>query len=151
MSADTLESTEHVEAAEQAGLRYTTDSVRGISRELVGDEFIYVAANGIPVTSERKLRRIRALAIPPPWTDVWICPHASGHLQVTARDAKGHASNTDTTRSIARSGTRRSSAGWSISAKCSRRRVSVSKSIFGCADSPVRKSWRRSSGYWSRH
>jgi DNA topoisomerase-1 len=89
MSVDTLESTEHVEAAEQAGLRYTTDSVRGISRERVGDEFVYIAANGLPVTSERKLRRIRALAIPPAWTDVWICPHATGHLQVTARDAKG--------------------------------------------------------------
>ena len=89
MSTDTLDSTEPVEAAEQAGLRYTTDSIRGIARERVGDGFVYVAANGIPVTSERKLRRIRGLAIPPAWTDVWICPHATGHLQVTARDAKG--------------------------------------------------------------
>ena len=89
MSTDTLEDTEHVEAAKQAGLRYMTDSDRGISRERVSDEFVYVAANGRPVTNERKLRRIRALAIPPAWTDVWICPHATGHLQVTARDAKG--------------------------------------------------------------
>ncbi len=89
MSTDTQESPEHVEAAEQAGLRYTTDSEPGITRELVGDEFSYAGLNGSPVTSERKLRRIRALAIPPAWTDVWICPHASGHLQVTARDAKG--------------------------------------------------------------
>lgn len=89
MFADTLEGTEHVETAARAGLRYTTDSVRGIRRERVGDGFIYVAANGIAITSERKLRRIRGLAIPPAWTDVWICPHAKGHLQVTARDAKG--------------------------------------------------------------
>ena len=88
MSANAPTSTEHVKAAKRAGLRYTTDSVRGIRRERVGDGFIYIAANGVPVTSERKLRRIRGLAIPPAWTDVWICPHATGHLQVTARDAK---------------------------------------------------------------
>ena len=88
MSANAPATTEHVKAAKRAGLRYTTDSVRGISRKRVGDGFIYIAANGIPVTSERKLRRIRGLAIPPAWTDVWICPHANGHLQVTARDAK---------------------------------------------------------------
>lgn len=89
MSADTPERTEHVEDAERAGLRYTTDSVRGIRREREGDGFIYVGANGTRVTSERKLRRIRSLAIPPAWTDVWICSQATGHLQVTARDAKG--------------------------------------------------------------
>jgi len=78
-----------VQAAAQAGLRYTPDSLRGIRRERDGNGFIYVAANGRPVTNEQKLRRIRALAIPPAWTDVWICPHANGHLQVTARDARG--------------------------------------------------------------
>jgi DNA topoisomerase-1 len=80
---------EHVEAAEQAGLRYTPDSIRGIRRKRAGDGFHYVGANGQPITNEQKLRRIRALAIPPAWTDVWICPHANGHLQVTARDARG--------------------------------------------------------------
>jgi DNA topoisomerase-1 len=81
--------TEHVQAAAQAGLRYTPDSIRGIRRERDGDGFCYVGANGQPLTSEQKLRRIRSLAIPPAWTDVWICPHANGHLQVTARDARG--------------------------------------------------------------
>lgn len=81
--------TEHVQAAKQAGLRYTPDSIRGIRRERAGDGFQYVAANGRPITNEQKLRRIRALAIPPAWTDVWICPHTNGHLQVTARDARG--------------------------------------------------------------
>jgi len=81
--------TEHVEAAELAGLRYTPDSIRGIRRERAGKAFRYVGANGRPVTNEQKLRRLRSLAIPPAWTDVWICPHANGHLQVTARDARG--------------------------------------------------------------
>ncbi len=80
---------EHVEAAERAGLRYTPDSVRGIRRERRRGEFVYVAVNGHLVTNEQRLRRLRALAIPPAWIDVWICPHANGHLQVTARDARG--------------------------------------------------------------
>ena len=83
------ERSRHVEAAERAGLRYTPDSMRGIRRERVDDAFVHIGANGHPVTNERKLRRIRALAIPPAWTDVWICPRANGHLQVTARDARG--------------------------------------------------------------
>jgi DNA topoisomerase-1 len=80
---------EHVEAAERAGLRYTPDSIRGIRRERLGGSYVYVGSNGQPLTSEQKLRRIRSLAIPPAWNDVWICPHANGHLQVTARDARG--------------------------------------------------------------
>jgi DNA topoisomerase-1 len=84
-----MERSEHVEAAERAGLRYTPDSLRGIRRESRGDEFVYVGSNGQPLTNEQKLKRIRSLAIPPAWIDVWICPHANGHLQVTARDARG--------------------------------------------------------------
>lgn len=80
---------EHVEAAERAGLRYTPDSIRGIRRERVRGSFVYIAVNGHLVTNGQKLRRIQSLAIPPAWTDVWICPHSSGHLQVTARDARG--------------------------------------------------------------
>jgi DNA topoisomerase-1 len=89
VDASTIERTEHMEAAERAGLRYTTDSLRGIRRRPAGDSFVYVAANGRLLTNERKLRRIRALAIPPGWTEVWICPWANGHIQVTARDARG--------------------------------------------------------------
>jgi len=80
---------QHEQAAEEAGLLYTADAMRGIRRQPAGDAFEYVGANGQPVTNPQKLRRIRALAIPPAWTDVWICPHANGHLQVTARDARG--------------------------------------------------------------
>jgi len=81
--------TEYVEAAARAGLRYTPDSIRGIRRERNGKGFAYVGANGRPISSPRTLQRIRSLAIPPAWTDVWICPHPTGHLQVTARDARG--------------------------------------------------------------
>ena len=84
-----MQRSEHVEAAERAGLRYTPDSMRGIRRERVAGAFVYFGSNGQPLTNEQKLRRIRSLAIPPTWTDVWICPDANGHLQVTARDARG--------------------------------------------------------------
>ncbi|MET0271898.1 MAG: DNA topoisomerase IB, partial [Phenylobacterium sp.] len=46
-------------------------------------------AKGAPVKDEKTLDRIRALALPPAWTDVWICPRASGHIQATGRDVKG--------------------------------------------------------------
>jgi DNA topoisomerase-1 len=80
---------EHVEAAKRAGLRYTPDSIRGLRREVDGDGFVFFGVNGQRIRNERKLRRILSLAIPPAWTDVWICPYANGHLQVTARDARG--------------------------------------------------------------
>jgi DNA topoisomerase-1 len=86
--SETSPRAEHVQAAAQAGLRYTPDSLRGIRRERAGDSIVYIGANGQPLTNDQKLRRIRSLAIPPAWTDVWICPHANGHLQVTARDAR---------------------------------------------------------------
>jgi DNA topoisomerase-1 len=75
--------------AKEAGLRYVTDRLRGIRREPDGDGFRYVRPNGEPVTDERTLARIKSLAIPPAWTDVWICPIVNGHLQATGRDAKG--------------------------------------------------------------
>jgi DNA topoisomerase-1 len=80
---------EYVESAERAGLRYVSDASKGIRRKLAGERFTYTGTDGERVTNERTLERIRSLAIPPAWTDVWICPSANGHLQVTARDAKG--------------------------------------------------------------
>jgi DNA topoisomerase-1 len=77
------------EAAESAGLRYVTDSEPGISRRPGGDEPTYVHANGAAVRDAATLERIRKLAIPPAWTDVWICTRADGHLQATGRDARG--------------------------------------------------------------
>ena len=46
-------------------------------------------ANGRPVSSPAELARIKALVIPPAWTDVWICPNPRGHIQATGRDARG--------------------------------------------------------------
>ncbi len=49
----------------------------------------YVGPGGEPVHDDATLRRIRSLAIPPAWSDVWICPLANGHLQATGRDDRG--------------------------------------------------------------
>jgi len=76
-------------AAKAAGLRYVTDHKPGIRREREGEGFRYIDAKGEPVEDEATLKRIKALVIPPAWTDVWICPQANGHLQATGRDAKG--------------------------------------------------------------
>ncbi|WP_306397881.1 DNA topoisomerase IB [Telluria beijingensis] len=76
-------------AARAAGLRYVHDDRPGIRREAIKDGFRYVDAHGEPVADEDALARIRRLAIPPAWLDVWICPQANGHLQATGRDARG--------------------------------------------------------------
>jgi DNA topoisomerase I len=77
------------DAAESAGLRYVSDDRPGIRRKKAGSGFIYTRANGSRLAERDALKRIKALAIPPAWTDVWICPFADGHIQVTGRDAKG--------------------------------------------------------------
>ena len=75
--------------ARAAGLRYVSDEGKGISRAPSGDGFRYVSPSGRTLRDPRTLARIRALAIPPAWTDVWICPRDDGHLQATGRDARG--------------------------------------------------------------
>jgi DNA topoisomerase-1 len=81
--------TEPEEAAKEAGLRYVSDDQPGYTRKQKGDEFEYFDTHGKPITDEARLLRIRRLAIPPAYTDVWICPTANGHLQATGRDARG--------------------------------------------------------------
>lgn len=76
-------------AAKAAGLRYVHDDRPGIRRERTGEGLRYLDAGGAPVTDEATLARIKSLAIPPAWSDVWICPRANGHLQATGRDARG--------------------------------------------------------------
>ncbi len=78
-----------VEAARAARLRYVTDAVGGIRRRRAGTGFTYVGPDGKRVDDAETLARIRALAIPPAWTDVWICPYPNGHLQAVGRDARG--------------------------------------------------------------
>jgi DNA topoisomerase-1 len=80
---------EQVAAAEAVGLNYVTDAVPGIRRKGVGRGFAYYDPAGTLIRDRAIIRRIRALAIPPAWTEVWICPDPEGHIQATARDAKG--------------------------------------------------------------
>ena len=70
-------------------LRYVDDSLPGIRRLGTGGGFRYVDAEGRAVRDEDTLVRIRSLAIPPAYEDVWICPLENGHLQATGRDARG--------------------------------------------------------------
>jgi DNA topoisomerase-1 len=76
-------------SAKAAGLRYVYDHRPGISRKRQGSGFRYVDADGHPVRDKETLARIKSLAIPPAWTNVWICPSPNGHLQATGRDARG--------------------------------------------------------------
>jgi len=86
---DPVPNTDPPAAAKAAGLRYVHDDRPGIQREPVKDGFRYVDAKDAAVEDEATLKRIKSLAIPPAWTDVWICPQANGHLQATGRDARG--------------------------------------------------------------
>ena len=81
--------TDPADAAAEAGLRYVSDEQPGYTRKKKGDDFEYFDTKGKPITDETRLLRIRRLAIPPAYTDVWICPTANGHLQATGRDARG--------------------------------------------------------------
>jgi DNA topoisomerase I len=76
-------------AARAAGLVYVSDEAPGVRRRRAGRGFAYTAPDGAPVRAAKELRRIRAMAVPPAWTDVWICPSARGHIQATGRDARG--------------------------------------------------------------
>nr|WP_315050260.1 DNA topoisomerase IB [uncultured Brevundimonas sp.] len=72
-----------------AGLAWCNDDTPGITRRRAGKGFTYRDAKGATVKNPKVLDRIRMLAIPPAWTDVWICPRANGHIQATGRDVKG--------------------------------------------------------------
>lgn len=77
------------EIAEYAGLVYVNDQKPGIQRKRQGGHFIYIDLNNKMIKDKKEIQRIQALAIPPAYTDVWICPKPNGHLQATGRDAKG--------------------------------------------------------------
>ena len=98
--ADALvETNDPVAAARAAGLRHVDDSQPGLRRRRTGkklrqgnrwiEQFQILDVNGRVVRDPEHLARIRRLAIPPAWRDVWICPQASGHIQATGRDARG--------------------------------------------------------------
>ncbi len=75
--------------AEAAGLVYTTDGLPGIRRRRRGRGWSFVGPDGKTVTDPETVARIKSLAIPPAWTEVWICADPNGHIQATGRDAKG--------------------------------------------------------------
>jgi DNA topoisomerase I len=75
--------------AQTNGLTYVSSGAPGITRRRSGAGFSYRDANGRLVRDKATLARIKSLAIPPAWTDVWICPDEEGHLQATGRDARG--------------------------------------------------------------
>ena len=79
---------ESAEAAEEAGLHYISDDRPGYTRRGNNGEFEYLDTQGKRIRDEQRLLRIKRLAIPPAWTDVWICPSAAGHIQATGRDAR---------------------------------------------------------------
>ena len=78
-----------VAAARAAGLRYTPDIGPGISRRRAGKGWSYIDPDGRVIRDAKELQRIRALVIPPAWTNVWINPNPRGHIQATGRDARG--------------------------------------------------------------
>ena len=80
---------EAVASAKAAGLRYVMDTGAGITRVAAGKTYRYTSPAGSAVTDSETLGRIKRLAIPPAWTEVWICPLANGHIQATGRDARG--------------------------------------------------------------
>ena len=79
----------HVESAADGGLLYVTDEQPGLRRRRSGKGFCYLDPEGQVVRDDDTLARIRSLAIPPAYRDVWICRHARGHLQASGRDARG--------------------------------------------------------------
>jgi len=88
MRALTLDTSDAI-PARSAGLTYVLDDAPGIRRERRGPGFSYRDPAGAPVEDPETLDRIRKLAIPPAWTQVWICPDPRGHVQATGRDVKG--------------------------------------------------------------
>src|SRR5436309_252102 len=80
---------ESAEAAEEAGLHYISDDRPGYTRRGNNGEFEYLDTQGKRIRDKQRLLRIKRLAIPPAWTDVWICPSPNGHIQATGRDARG--------------------------------------------------------------
>jgi DNA topoisomerase-1 len=89
MASDTEINGNSYNSARAAGLSYMPDGAPGIRRQRRGSAFRYLRPDGSPVREARTLGRIRALAIPPAWREVWICERDDGHLQATGRDARG--------------------------------------------------------------
>ena len=90
---ETTKDTENEQSPEEvalaAGLRYVVEGDPGITRVTRGRGFSYHTASGRLIESDQERERLQSLAIPPAWTEVWICPHPDGHIQATGRDSEG--------------------------------------------------------------
>jgi len=75
--------------AEEAGLRYVSDTMPGVRRRRAGKGFVYIGPDGERITDADRIAWFKRLAIPPAWTDVWIAPIKRGHVQATGRDDRG--------------------------------------------------------------
>jgi DNA topoisomerase-1 len=89
MKTENVPNPDAVEAAKAAGLRYSNLTGPGIARRKAGKGFTYRGADGGRVDDLAVMRRIKALVIPPAWTDVWICPDPNGHIQAVGKDERG--------------------------------------------------------------
>ncbi|QBP75060.1 DNA topoisomerase IB [Herbaspirillum huttiense] len=87
--ADARHQYEAIDIARANQLRYVNDGMPGIRRRRRGKGFAYHDAHGELIRDDDVVARLKSLAIPPAWEDVWISPHANGHIQATGRDARG--------------------------------------------------------------
>ncbi len=81
--------TDPKEAAAEAGLRYVSDEQPGYTRARRSKKFVYFDTEENEIRDEARILRLNRLAIPPAYTDVWICPSPNGHIQATGRDDRG--------------------------------------------------------------
>ena len=84
-----LQTRDYPQSAQEARLRYVSDDQPGYRRRRAGRGFCFCDTQGDRIADAKILSRIKALVIPPAWTNVWVCQHPRGHIQATARDAKG--------------------------------------------------------------
>src|SRR5919112_495809 len=89
MPSKSTPNSDAVQSAKEAGLRYVSDARPGIRREMGSLGFKFIGVNNRVIRDKAEIARINKLAIPPAWTDVWICPDPRGHIQATGRDARG--------------------------------------------------------------
>lgn len=89
MNVISFDNHDYRQQAREQGLRYVSDNRPGYTRRRFGKAFVYFDSTGERIRDDEEIIRIRKLAIPPAYRNVWICPLKNGHIQATALDAKG--------------------------------------------------------------
>ncbi len=136
-----------LESAKAAHLCYVTDQMPGIRREKRGEHFVYFALDGSQIEDEKDLARIKVLAVPPAYSHVWICPIVNGHIQATARDARGRKQYRYHKRWAEMRDENKYERMIPFAQTC-RRFANDSKQIFPCQSFRAKKYWRRSFSSW---